>query len=246
MHVSLLNVVFQTINFLVLVFLLKRFLYGPILAVIAERKQKIQREQEATASEKREAEALKAEFVQKLAVFADEKQALRNQALAEAETEASAFRTAMELKFDSERARQNVLLENERTKVQKQLEQHALELGLLIAQKLLSSKAVETNPLEAVRFSLSQITALPQAEQDSVFSSVRQNGAELASVSPLENELVRLAEHELSRACGGTVSLACTVEPKLLWGLELRLGHLSFALHLSEALRKVKTELFPT
>ena len=87
MQISLWNVALQTINFLVLVVLLQRFLYRPILAVIAERKQKVAREQEAAASVRQQAEQLKQEYQDKLAALQDDKQRVLSQAHAQAEVE---------------------------------------------------------------------------------------------------------------------------------------------------------------
>ena len=69
MHISLWNVALQTINFLVLVFLLQRFLYRPILAVIDERKRKVALEQAAAVTDRQQAERLKQEYLDKLAAL---------------------------------------------------------------------------------------------------------------------------------------------------------------------------------
>ena len=59
----------QITNFLVLVWLLKRFLYGPILHAMAEREKRIQNTIESANAQKTEAERERAEFQQKNAAF---------------------------------------------------------------------------------------------------------------------------------------------------------------------------------
>ncbi len=50
------TIIFQIINFLILVFLLRRFLYGPIIRSMDEREQKIVQREEEAAEQKKEAE----------------------------------------------------------------------------------------------------------------------------------------------------------------------------------------------
>ena len=100
MHISLWNVAFQTINFLVLVFLLQRFLYKPILAVIDERKRKVAKEQEAAVTERQQAERLKQEYLDKLAALEDEKQGVLQLAHKQAEVETLSLRRTIEAQFD--------------------------------------------------------------------------------------------------------------------------------------------------
>lgn len=243
MHVSLLHIAFQTINFLVLVFLLQRFFYKPILGVIAERKQKIAREQELAASEKQAAEKLKADLQNKLQAIEDDKQRVLQQALVQAESQAASLRREMEQKIDGERARQTALLQSERSDVEQKLKEQSVRLGLLIAERLLREGAVVSDPLVAVHRALGQIEALPSSEQGRVWTELRLHGADLTSVDALSVTQVAQVKAAIESACQHPVSLTTQTEPKLLWGVELRLGHLSFAFHLHAGLAKVQSEL---
>ncbi len=246
MHVSLLNVAFQTVNFLVLVYLLQRFFYRPILAVIAERKQKVAKEQEAAAAEKLAAEKLKAEFLAKLAALEDDKQRVLHAALVQAESEAAGLRREMTQKIESERVRQQSLLKNERLEVERQLKEQSVRLGLSIAERLLRDAAVVTDPLVAVQTALSQIAGFAEPEQHRLWAEVRLHGAELTSADPLSDQALAQTKAAIEKACGGPVGFVAHVSPKLLYGVELRLGHLSFALHLLAGLGKVQSELVAT
>ena len=132
MHISLWNVALQTINFLVLVFLLQRFLYRPILAVIDERKRKVALEQTAAVTERQQAERLKQEYLDKLAALEDEKQGVLQLAQKQSEVETSALRKTIEAQFDELRAKQTALLERERNEVERELRQQAVQLLSLI------------------------------------------------------------------------------------------------------------------
>ena len=56
MIISWYTIIFQLINFIILVFLLKRFLYGPVIKVMAEREQKIAAREEEARTKRLEAE----------------------------------------------------------------------------------------------------------------------------------------------------------------------------------------------
>lgn len=109
------TVLAQVLNFVILVLLLKRFLYRPVLRVMAERKQRIAdamaRAESAEREARRRAEALAA----KNQAFADEKERLlaeareevrqwRQSALAEVRREADGMRRSWEDRLRGEQA----------------------------------------------------------------------------------------------------------------------------------------------
>ncbi len=242
MHISLWNVALQTINFLVLVFLLQRFLYRPILAVIDERKRKVALEQAAAVTERQQAEQLKQEYLDKLAALEDEKQGVLQLAQKQAEVETSELRKKIESQFDELRAKQTALLDRERNEVERELRQQAVQLGLVIAERLLQDGAVVADPLSAVQTAVRKIATLSLAERERLVIELRRHGAELHVTSEVSPTQLAAIRSELAALAGVEVALTTRLEPKLRVGVELRLGHLSFALHLAGALAKVQAE----
>ena len=66
----------QILNFLVLVFVLAKFAYKPLLGMMEERKNKIASDLDAAENAKKDAEAVKAEYAAKLADARQEAQAI--------------------------------------------------------------------------------------------------------------------------------------------------------------------------
>lgn len=66
----------QILNFLILVFVLAKFAYKPVVRIMDERKNKIASDLEAAEKAKEEAEAVKAEYAAKLASARQEAQAI--------------------------------------------------------------------------------------------------------------------------------------------------------------------------
>ncbi len=242
MHISLWNVAFQTINFLVLVFLLQRFLYKPILAVIDERKRKVAKEQEAAVTERQQAERLKQEYLDKLAALEDEKQGVLQLAHKQAEVETLSLRRTIEAQFDELRAKQTALLQQERDQAERELRQQAVQLGLVIAERLLQDGAVVVDPLIAVQSALRQVANLTSSERERFVIELRRHGAELYTTSAVSSGQLAAIQRELTVVAGGEVMVTTRLAPKLRVGVELRLGHLSFALHLLAGLAKVQAE----
>ncbi len=81
------TVVAQAVNFLILVWLLKRFLYQPILNAIDAREKRIAAELADADAKKAEAQQEREEFRRKNAEFDQQHTALLNQATAEAAAE---------------------------------------------------------------------------------------------------------------------------------------------------------------
>ncbi|MDD2722637.1 MAG: F0F1 ATP synthase subunit B [Methylovulum sp.] len=77
----------QTLNFLVLVWLMKRFLYQPILHAIDAREKRIAAELGDAAAKKAEAQQERDEFQQKNQALAQQRAALLEQAIADAQAE---------------------------------------------------------------------------------------------------------------------------------------------------------------
>ena len=77
----------QAVNFLILVWLMKRFLYKPILNAIAEREKKIATELANADKKKADAQKEEADFKHKNEVFDQERAALLTKATNEAEDE---------------------------------------------------------------------------------------------------------------------------------------------------------------
>lgn len=85
MQIDLVTFIAQIINLVILVFLLKKFLYKPLLGMVEQRQAMINKEQEDTRKALLDAEQQKSLFKQRIDRLEDEKQSLIEQATCEAE-----------------------------------------------------------------------------------------------------------------------------------------------------------------
>src|SRR5665647_3963698 len=87
MQINWFTVIAQIINFLILVWLLKRFLYKPILKAIDEREEKIAAQIKDAEAKDVAAKKEQAELQKKNETFDKEKKELRDKAIAETNVE---------------------------------------------------------------------------------------------------------------------------------------------------------------
>ncbi|MCX6258058.1 MAG: F0F1 ATP synthase subunit B [Bacteroidia bacterium] len=87
MKINWFTVIAQIINFLILVWLLRRFLYKPVLSAIDERENKIASQLKDAAAKESEAKKEQAEFLKKNEKFDQQKKELMDEAVAETKEE---------------------------------------------------------------------------------------------------------------------------------------------------------------
>lgn len=161
----LVRFIFQVVNFVILIWLLKRFLYGPIRRAMDARAERI-RDKEVKAEESRaEADAEKGRYTEKLA----ELEADRERQLEEARGDADAERKRLvaEVQEDGERLRKDLAqtLEREKAAFLADASRRMVEGGFDVARRIHEYLAGE--PLEArvVEAFLERLAALGAADR---------------------------------------------------------------------------------
>lgn len=130
----------QMIGFLIVLWILKRYAWGPVLGMLEERRRRIAKEVHASERLRQEAEALKAEYENQLKTIEAEARARIQTAVAEAqkvaeEVRADAHRDARAI---TEKAKANLELEYRKARVELKGEMVAMALGA--AERLLREK----------------------------------------------------------------------------------------------------------
>src|SRR5665811_1807411 len=107
------TVLAQVVNFLILVWLLKRFLYRPILDAIDAREKRIAKELADADAKKAEAQQARDEFQHKNETFEQQRAALMNKATEEAKTERLRLLDEARLAADALSAKRQETLRND-------------------------------------------------------------------------------------------------------------------------------------
>ncbi len=124
----------QALNFLILVWLMKRFLYQPILEAIDEREQRIAAELADADAKKAEAKQERDEFQHKNTEFDQQRAALLSQATDEVNTERQRLLDEARQAADTLRAKRQDALQREQQTLNDEITRRAREEVFAIAQ----------------------------------------------------------------------------------------------------------------
>jgi len=131
----------QIVNFVILVWLMKHFLYKPILNAIDAREKRIASELADANAKKAEAEKERADFENKNKAFDDQRSALLSKATGDAKAEGAQLLDKARKDADSLRDTQAAALQSDHAKMGSQITRMATEEVFGIARKALSDLA---------------------------------------------------------------------------------------------------------
>lgn len=217
------TVLAQVINFLILVWLLKRFLYRPILDAIDAREKRIASALADADAKKTEAEQERDAFRHKNEAFDQQRAMLLSQATDEAKAERLRLLDAARQESDSLRAKRQEALISEQQGLSEALTRRAREEVFAIARKTLADLAGETLEARMADVFLRRLREL----DDAAMAGLKSAFATLSS--PL---LVRTAfalppsqraaiETALRETLGGEMQVQFETVPDLVSGIEI-------------------------
>jgi F-type H+-transporting ATPase subunit b len=133
-------VITQIIGFLIVLWVLRRYAWGPVLGMLEERRAKIARDVAEAEKLHREAEGLKAEYARQLETIKAQARARIQEAVAEGQKVAEEIRTEAhaDARRIAERAKADLELEYKRARASLRGDMVGLALGA--AEKLLAEK----------------------------------------------------------------------------------------------------------
>ena len=238
MEIDWTTFVLEIVNFLALVWLLKRFLYQPVLGVLSERRAGIEhRLAEARETEARAAD-LKAQFENRLAEWQQEKAALRAGLESELAAERARQTQSMNQTLALERERQVAQETHRQAERQHELEAQAMAVARNFATRLLSRLAGPELETRLVEVFIDDFAGLPEEQLAGLRTAALSPNTqvEVTSAFPLgEDQRRRIAEIIAARL-GRPLELACTEDSQLLAGLRIAVGPWQLGLCLTDEL----------
>lgn len=141
MEFNLSTFVLEIINFLVLIWILQRFLYKPVLEVISKRKESVDKVLADAQRQRIEAETLQQKYTNRLAHWEQEKKQALDALHQEVERERSRQMHELKKQLEEERKKAQIVAERQLQEFQTQSEKRALEQGARFASLLLQRAA---------------------------------------------------------------------------------------------------------
>jgi F-type H+-transporting ATPase subunit b len=232
----------QTLNFLVLVWLLWHFLYKPVRAVIDERKQLAERAF-ADANEKKEAaEAVRRTLEEELASQVDERRELLNKAHEQLEIERAKLMEEgrQEARKLIETARESIA--GERQAVLSEMHDEIVDLAADLALALMQGAGSQLTGEAALEQLEAQIKGLPQTELKRLTDDLDADTAKLVIVTaaPLDAGEQSRWRQRMAACLGDRDNAEFTIDSDIGGGAELRFPHTVLRFTWDDQLRKAK------
>jgi len=223
MHIDLWTLGLQAINVLILIWLLARFLFRPIAAIVVRRRQATEALLADAEAARAKAQAAADEIAQQHAGLAAEADRLRAAARQDAEAERATQLAQARAEADRVRADADAVLARERAQSQLALQARACTLAVDIARRLLSRLPPAATAPAFASMLADDIAALTDAERHDLAASSDQ--LQVVSAAPLDAAGRAAIQAALTKALGTRAAPTFRVDADLLGGIELRGPH---------------------
>ena len=231
--------VLEIINFLVLVWILQRFLYRPVMNVVAQRRAAISQSLQEAQATQQQATELKAQYENRLADWQQERETARKQLGDEIETERQKLMAQLQTELAEQHRKEQVLAARRDENLLREARQQAQVLSEQFAAKLLSrvaGPAVEGRLLEML---LEDLASLAEAQRKSLAAAQRDNQAPVQVISafPLNNAQRQGLSAAMQKTLGMAINCEFREDPALLAGVGIHIGAHYLQANLKEELR---------
>lgn len=214
----------EVCNFFILLWILQRFLYRPVLGVIQARQQHIDAELQDAANRQAEAKAARQVCEERLAAWEQEQARARTQLEQELAVERDRLLQGVNQEVAETRARHQAKALHERREWQRVTEQRAVELGGRFVSKLLERVASPALEERLMAMLLADLGHLTETERDPIRAALRENGIEVISAFPLPPPQRQAVTDALAGLAEQPVDPGFRVDPEVISGLRIHAG----------------------
>ncbi len=229
----------EIINFLVLVWLLKRFLYLPVRRTVEHRRQEIEARLADAERLKQEAEAMKTRYERRLADWEQEKRQAWEALHREMEAERQRQLAALSKELAEARKKAEVVWEQEKREWRRQTEEQAMALGTKFIARMLERLADEHLHKRLLELLLEDLTRWPEGDIETLRRAARSvsGGARVISAFPLTDQERRRLESALRDLLDAPIECRFDTDSALLAGLRVDLGAYVIRANLKDELK---------
>lgn len=214
----------EIINFLALIWILKRFLYRPVLATLGQRRAGIEANLKEARVTQGRALALQSQFESRLADWEREKAAARSQFDAQMAAEHARQMEALDRDLAAERQRSAARDAHRQETLQRELASQSGALARQFASALLARLAGPEIEARLVAIFVEELSALPEERLEPLRAGQNGHGqGVLSSAHPLSEEQRRQISGAVDARLGKLVHLDFVEDSELLAGVRLSL-----------------------
>jgi F-type H+-transporting ATPase subunit b len=229
----------ELVNFLVLVWILKRFLYRPVLDIIARRRAGIEATLAEADARQQAAQQLQAQYEGRLADWEEERRQARDVLAGELEREREQQRSDLQAELDRDREKARVTEARRQADTLRQLETAALAQAAGFATRLLEQAAGPELHARLVDLVTGELNQLPAARVSTLRNRIGETAstALVSSALPLSGVQQQGLARALAAVTGDTAATRFEQRPELLAGVRIELGGWVLGANLQDELR---------
>jgi len=226
MQLDLTSFVLELINFAVLVWILHRFLYKPVLAAIDRRRAAVEQSLAQARTARDEAAALKSQVEQRLASWERERAEAKGKLAAELAAQRDKALAETARAAEQERARLAALQARQELERRSADERRALEQAAGFAARLLERVSGPELDARLIELLAADLGALPREGLEQLAKAARAAGGSVAvqSAHPLSQAARTRLEQALSESLGVECRAQYAVDQTLVGGVRVALG----------------------
>ena len=214
----------QAVNFLILVWLLQRFLYKPVLAAIDAREAKIAVQLADAAANKKAAEATRDEFRAQSTAFDQQRSELLRTATQEANAERQRLLDAARKASELLAVKLSDALKDEHVRLNREIVTRTQEEVFALARKVLVELAGTTLEDRLAEVFIRRLEKMPADEKTLLTAAAHKNAApaQLRSAFELSPATRSVLEAAVRQCLGADTQIEFQIVPSLVCGIELR------------------------
>lgn len=222
MHIDWWTLGLQTINVLILIWILGRFFFRPVADVVAKRKQQAARLLADAEMARKEAEDIRAEVLKLRAGIDAQRDHLITDAREAAATEKATLLAQLSSELDQNRKEATVAIERERDAMQRAVLDRAGELSVRIARRLLERVPAPVAFSAFLDGLSSELGKLPIELRQSLAASNADHPVEVVAAAALSDQQATRLRETIRAALGGDPPMQLSCDPNLISGFEIR------------------------
>jgi len=233
------TLLFEMLNFLVLVWLLHRFLYRPVLAVLDRRRAGIARQLSEAQTLRGEAAALEQRYQERLTGWQHEREQARAALQAELGRERDLQLDQLRAELERERQRDAALEAQRAAERDEQAQRTALELSLAFVTRLLERLAGPALEARLLEVGLADLATLEPERRQAIADALRAHAGavHVASAYPLAAGAREGLAGALDTLAGQPLRCDFAERPELLAGIRIDAGSWVLSANLREELK---------
>ncbi len=229
----------EIINFLILIWILKRFLYQPVLDVIARRQASIQKDLSDARTLQENATAMEEKYKNRLTEWESEREEMHLELNKEIQTERQKKLEELHVRLEEEGEKLKMIEQHKLETLRLNLQERALIQGAEFSARVLSEAAgpeVETNLLS---FFLNEFSSLSAEQFDKLHACAGEKTDKIlvTSAYPIESDTRHQLEHAIMDKLKVKTAFHYEQDKRLLAGVRIAMGAWVLRLNLQDELK---------